>query len=142
MPIDNCSRCGELFNKIKYNICNKCLEEEESLLRDAKDYLLEHPNAMIIELVEELEIEEWMFEKWIREKRIQILSPEEMMKKRHCVQCGRELKDDNAMYCKNCMFKQTLQKKVEEKEEAPKVKEEPLSYDRRGMHYKKFKPSH
>ncbi len=137
MALANCSRCGRLFNKLHRDICPKCHDEEEELLRQTQDYLRDHRNAQIFELIEELEIEQWMLEKWVNEKRITLVTPESEMGAKKCSECGRKMKPSDAgNICKTCQLKRLMNKKPTEKKTAEPDAE--LTKDEsRGMHFKR-----
>jgi len=109
----NCSRCGGLFSKISRDYCTKCYEEEEELLRSAQEFLRNNREAGVHDLIDELELEQWMVEKWVNEKRINLLKEEELHNKRYCTECGRELKSETGTVCKTCQFKKVMKKKSE-----------------------------
>lgn len=128
MPLANCKQCGKLFRKVVSDTCPDCQREEEKLLRETLDHLREHPEAMISDISDELEIEKSLIEKWIREGRITIIDPDHAMSKPKCVKCGREIKEGQT-YCRTCMFKQL---QGQSKRQAPAQVEEKHT----GMHYK------
>ncbi|MEW6235008.1 MAG: hypothetical protein AB1656_06450 [Candidatus Omnitrophota bacterium] len=137
MPLSNCSRCGQLFNKITSDVCKKCLEAEDELLRKTQDYLRQNRNASKVEVLMELELEPLMLEKWIKENRVNIIDPEQEQGKRLCVECGREVKGGGTI-CRTCQLKKLTKPKPaapgENKESSP---EESIKNISRGMHFKK-----
>ena len=137
MPVVNCKRCGKIFRQVTAtDICRKCQEEEEELLREAREYLRENPQAMIYDFVEDLEIEQSMLEKWVEEERLVLIKdPEAEASKPKCASCGREVKEGQT-YCRTCMFKR-LQSKDAKKAEAEKAHDEKPAQKRSGMHYRK-----
>ncbi len=139
MALSNCSRCGRLFNKLHRDICPKCYEEEEQLLRETQAYLREHRNAALYEIIEDLEIEEWLLQKWINEKRINLVTNQELMNKQTCIECGRELKkNETGSICKTCQLKKLMKKKTSGAESPSLKKQESEQTDpSKGMHLKK-----
>ena len=115
MALGNCPRCGNLFNKVTIDICPECYNEEQELLRITQRYLREHRTASVANVLTDMceegtELEQWMLEKWIKEKRIN-LAPEEVSEiKPRCPFCSRELKEGEKL-CKTCQLKKMMGKK-------------------------------
>lgn len=133
MALANCPRCGSLFNKTTLDCCKACHAEEESLLKETQTYLRSNRNAPMFEVMREVEVAQWMLEKWILEKRIQIVKPEEEMSKLRCMYCGREV-EPGISICKTCQLRKLSEKPQKDKPAAvpdaePKAK-------RSGMHVK------
>lgn len=135
MALANCPRCGALFNKISLDCCRACHEEEESLLKDTQTYLRSHRNAPVFEVMLHVEVPQWMLEKWIQEKRIQIVKPEEEMSKLRCQYCGREIQPGMTM-CKTCQLRKLSEKPPKEKSEPAPAPDADLKPKRSGMHVK------
>jgi len=127
-----------MFRKITVDICPQCQKEEEELLRQARDYLRDNPQAMIYDFVDQLEIEQPLIERWVEEGRLVLIKdPEKEASKPKCASCGREIKEGQT-YCRTCLFKrlqgkETLKKGEAEKEEVHEEQKARLS----GMHYKR-----
>ena len=109
MPLANCPKCGGLFNKITQEICPKCFQEEEELLRQAQEYLRQNRNAAVFQIVQELDIDQMLIEKWVKEKRLNIVTAEDLQDKKFCLECGREIKGAGTL-CKTCQLKKVLKK--------------------------------
>jgi uncharacterized protein len=141
MPLANCKKCGQLFNKTTNPVCPKCIEEEEALLRKAQAYLRKNPNATIIQLISDLEdedvfIEKEQLEKWAEEKRINIVFDGEPDNKPRCSLCGREVRPGTSI-CATCKFTK-LPRKSGDSEPQELKPEEPEKKPRSGMHYKRW----
>ncbi|MBI1389236.1 MAG: hypothetical protein GC154_12390 [bacterium] len=139
MALANCTKCGALFNKMARDICNKCYDEEEQLLRDTQDYLRDNRNAAkweILDAVEDVDME--LLEKWVREKRINLVNLEEEMSKKHCMYCGREVQGPGTI-CRTCMIKKNVSQKptLADKMEENEKKDAAPAAQRTGMHFKK-----
>jgi len=135
--VANCSRCGKLFRKVTSDICPKCKKEEEELLGQTREYLRQNPQALIYDIVDDLEIEQPLIEKWVREGRIDlVIDPEAEASKPKCARCGREIKQGQT-YCRTCMFKQ-LQEKGKKSVRLEDLLDRNEGGTRHsGMHYKK-----
>ncbi len=139
MALMNCSRCGELYDAVSQDICQKCIEEEEELLSAAQEYLRTHRTASKYTIIDELDIESSMLEKWIKEKRLTFITSEEF-ERPSCAHCGRKLSSDDQVICKTCRLKKALseEKPLESKAYSKPVSEEAPKSSKKGMHYKRF----
>ncbi|MDP8243948.1 MAG: hypothetical protein P9L94_07695 [Candidatus Hinthialibacter antarcticus] len=133
MALANCKQCGSLFNKITRDICEKCLKEEEALLRETQDYLRDNRSAQIWQILEAIEdLEAGLLDKWVGEKRINLVKPEDEAGKKQCMYCGREVTGAGNI-CKTCEVKKKLSSSkptLKKEDEGPKAK-------RTGMHFKR-----
>lgn len=140
MPLANCPRCGKLFNKMAIDICKDCQKEEDELLRETQEYLRQNRSASKIEILDEVEVEPWLLDKWVTENRINIIDQEELMSKRYCVECGREIKGGGESICRTCQLKKLSSKGSSSKTPSlDKVEQSETKKTSRGMHYKKPK---
>ncbi len=136
MALANCKQCGSLFNKITRDICEECIKEEEELLRATQNFLRDNRNSQIWQILEAIEdLEAGLLDKWVEEKRINLIKPEDEAGKKQCMYCGREVTGAGNV-CKTCEVKKKLSSSkpaalLEEKDDdAPKAK-------RSGMHFKR-----
>ncbi|MBD3265106.1 hypothetical protein GF373_00420, partial [bacterium] len=142
MPLANCPRCGSLFNKLSSEICPKCYEEEEELLRATQRYLRENRNAspasVLTDLNEEgLDVTQMLLEKWVQEKRINLKSEEEALEgKPRCMYCNREIKEGERI-CRTCQIKRLGGKKEKDTLSSPTKDDSGRKSPSAGMHYKK-----
>jgi predicted amidophosphoribosyltransferase len=143
VALQNCSRCGKLFNRLSRDVCQDCVDLEDSYLRETQRYLRENRNATAAEVLIDLnevgfDVEQRMLEKWVKEKRINLkLETDETEAKRLCPLCQREIKDHEKI-CRTCQMKKIMSGKTQSPSSpsTPK-KEEPEATKRPGMHYKK-----
>ncbi len=135
MALANCPRCGALFNKITTDYCKKCYEEEENLLRQTQDFLRKNRAAAVFEILEEVELEQWMLEKWVAEQRITLSNPSDLQAIPRCSSCGREIKIGQNM-CSTCKFKKLAAKKPSSTQKDKPAEEEKEKTTRSGMHFK------
>lgn len=91
MELRNCKRCGELF---LYNgsrlICHNCVEEEEKEFEIVKQYLWDHHNASLRQVVEHTGVKEDRVLKYLREGRIALGDGSDI--RLECELCGAEIK--------------------------------------------------
>lgn len=118
----------------------ECHKEEEELLHETQDYIRRNPQTTVAEVLENLEIEQEMLDKWIEEKRIQLHNTASAESKTICIGCGRPIKEGER-FCKTCMFKQLAAKKNDslfrDTQEEEEPEEEPAAA--RGMHLKIYR---
>ncbi|MCX7796160.1 MAG: MerR family transcriptional regulator [bacterium] len=95
MPLANCKECGKLFLKVASDICPECQRKEEEDFNKVKEYLKEHPNANLSEIMEATGVGENKISKFIRAGRLSI--------KPTCESCGRPI--DSGRLCPECRIK-------------------------------------
>lgn len=89
----------------------------------------------MFEVLQEVDVEQWMVEKWVADKRITLNSPEEAMATYRCSSCGREIKPGQTL-CKTCQFKKLAAKKPPSAPGEKKEKDAPSTSRSAGMHFK------
>lgn len=135
MALANCPRCGALFNKLTVDCCKECYEKEEKLMRQTQEFLRKNRNASMFELLGEISVEQWMVEKWIKDKRITMQDPAAEISVLRCSSCGREIKPGQLL-CTTCQFKRLASKtKPTAPKEVSSEKESSSSHSS-GMHIK------
>jgi predicted amidophosphoribosyltransferase len=97
----NCERCGKLFSSLSSRLCEECREEEERMLRRAKDELYRNPGLGVMDLVQRLDIPVEVVEKFIREGRLVLRSRESVVLR--CEMCGKEI--TSGKRCSDCEAK-------------------------------------
>lgn len=80
-------------------------------------------------------LEAWMVEKWIADKRITIYDPAEVEAVPRCNSCGRETKPGEPL-CKTCQFKRLSSSPQKKVPELITPVEDIKSASSRGMHFK------
>lgn len=141
MPLANCVQCKKLFNKVKNELCQECLEKEERLLRLIHDHLRKTPKISLAQLIDDfaeiydIELEESQIEKWVAEKRINLILPGENSATPRCQLCGREVKQGESI-CRTCKF--TKLGRAGDKQKKPASNEPQAGNKIRGMYYKRW----
>jgi len=98
MPeIKNCPECGRLFADVGHNVCNKCLEKEDSEFAVVRRYVRDHPGASIFEVAEETGIAEEKILQFLKDGRLQSAGFVEV---RSCESCGKKI--TSGRYCEKC----------------------------------------
>jgi|YelNatPaOPRAMG01_1025707.scaffolds.fasta_scaffold08386_3 uncharacterized OB-fold protein len=85
----NCEKCGKVFSSLSSRLCEECREEEEKMLKRAKEELYRNPGLGMMELVQRLDIPVETLEKFVREGRLVLRSKERVALA--CEMCGREI---------------------------------------------------
>lgn len=72
MQVKQCRNCGKLFNSLGRSVCLECEEELDRQFRRVRDYLYDHPNADIAQIVKQTEIPERTILQFLREERLSL----------------------------------------------------------------------
>jgi flagellar operon protein (TIGR03826 family) len=99
MEVKSCKRCGKLFQYVTgKTVCPDCKKREEELFQIVKDYLREHPGAIIKEVSEETGASIPMIEGFLKAGRLQVSedSPMSIL----CEKCGTKIK--TGRFCNSC----------------------------------------
>ncbi len=89
MRMMNCEKCGKVFSSLSSRLCEECREEEEKMLKRAKEELYRNPGLGMMDLVQRLDIPLETLEKFVREGRLVLRSKERLALA--CEMCGREI---------------------------------------------------
>jgi len=98
MSLSICPRCGELFIREKYEICNKCRTAENERLYLIKRFIDTHPDATIEELSKISGLEEDEILHYVRKGRL--LSEDFSAIEITCEECGEKIL--SGRFCKKC----------------------------------------
>ncbi|MCR5099888.1 MAG: hypothetical protein K6B41_00880 [Butyrivibrio sp.] len=124
MATKACKCCGRLFEDYfdTNELCQKCREEEQKVLRDVKDYLWVNPGTTETKLEELFGVTRKQTQKWLREGRLE-LTPDSAIKLT-CMRCGSMIL--TGKYCKDCINRLTTgfkeNTKEDEEKESAKIK--------------------
>lgn len=72
MAIQNCKRCGSLYNKISKDICSNCLEQEEKDYKKVRLYLKRHKTVDIKDVSHDTEVDIELIYQFLQEGRISL----------------------------------------------------------------------
>lgn len=105
MELRNCPRCGKLFGYFNDPVCPECLKADEEELRKIKDYLANHPNAPVPEVVEKTGVSLEKVRNFLRAGRLWLKSAENEAvgaagAQLTCRSCGTPIA--SGRFCKNC----------------------------------------
>ena len=103
MALSNCKSCGGLFVQVSRNICDACFKEEEEILTVVQEYVRDHPEQDVPEVAEELEVDEALILKFIREKRLIVSSSAGDASLLACEACGTSI--ISGRFCSICRQK-------------------------------------
>ena len=98
--VKNCATCGRIFEDYLdlYKTCPQCRDEENTLLRQVKDYLWDYPGTTEGKLRELFGVSHQQVTKWLREERLEI-TPDSSIKLT-CLRCGSMIL--KGKYCPDC----------------------------------------
>lgn len=105
LDVGNCPRCGRLFAKQYYDVCNHCTKEIEAQYEQCKEYLREHSGATITQLSDETGVSIKQITKFIREGRISLKDAPNMSYP--CESCGVLIREHHL--CGECRKRLTKQ---------------------------------
>ena len=101
MGLQNCKKCGRLFNRTINDNCQVCVKEEEEAFFTVRDYLRENKRASANEVADGTGIELSLIVKFIREGRLSTV--DNPMLSYPCDACEEPI--TNGRYCKPCKEK-------------------------------------
>ena len=101
MPLDNCVRCGKLFNRLSRPICPDCVREEERQANVVMDFLKDNPSATIDEISDVTGVDSQVILRLIRDDRLRAATACSLP--RNCKACGAPI--DAGQYCGDCARK-------------------------------------
>jgi len=77
MPSGTCEGCGETVNlPLGVDLCQKCKLEEIEIFRNVREYVWEHPGCTAEDVAREINVEERVILRFIRQGRLKIKSGE------------------------------------------------------------------
>lgn len=75
MDIRNCKRCSRIFQYRGNKYCHSCILELDEIFIQVRDYIYDHPNATVIEVSDELDVDEDIILDFLKEGRLELSSP-------------------------------------------------------------------
>lgn len=104
MNVRNCRKCGRIFNYVVGPIvCPHCMEEQEKVFQQVKEYVSAHYGADIAEVSRECEVEPSQIRQWIREDRLQFADDSPI--RIPCEKCGVMIR--SGRFCDKCRASMT-----------------------------------
>ena len=70
-----CTECSGLFAFLPRGLCVACQEAREERFQAARDWLVDKPEATMVNLTEALGVNEKLVSQWIREGRLRAVAP-------------------------------------------------------------------
>lgn len=98
--VQQCRRCGKLFQSYGKAICSDCAEEMDQYYIMIKDYIYDHPDANVIEISKETKIAEITILYFLKEGRLSICNNSGVLV---CEKCGKSI--SSGKYCASCLDK-------------------------------------
>ncbi len=98
--LQSCIRCDKifLFTGVGKCICAKCNAADEEIFNTVKDYIYDHPSAMIKEVAEKTGVKIGRIKSYLKEGRLIISDDSAIFL--NCEVCGAQLKFGRV--CRNC----------------------------------------
>ncbi len=98
MALSRCPRCGDVFLREKFDICNKCRSSENEKIDLIKRYIDEHPDANLEELTKVSGMDQDEILHYVREGRL--LSEDLTSLEITCEECGTRI--STGRFCRKC----------------------------------------
>jgi flagellar operon protein (TIGR03826 family) len=95
----NCRRCGKLFVYTGIPLCIRCIEEDEEIFNQVKEYIENHPKCTTIEVAEALDVPAEKILQFLREGKLELDNSNTNMVL-DCERCGRPI--FTGRYCSEC----------------------------------------
>lgn len=133
LKVMSCKMCGRLFQSYGVGNCPACADEMDKAFVKIKEYLYEHENATIVDVVEGTGVAEKFVLQFLKEGRLSIEGAEDSLK---CEDCGRSI--SSGRFCSDCREKlaNVLSSVVEEpKKSVPKPSTQAKMHGRYGRKY-------
>ncbi|MGI6152243.1 MAG: MerR family transcriptional regulator [Christensenellaceae bacterium] len=92
-----CKECGGVFQSSGKDVCPRCVKELDEKFKKIKQYLYKHPDAGVVEVSEETEIEERVILDFLKEGRLELKTPDGSIS---CEKCGAPI--SSGRLCKKC----------------------------------------
>ncbi len=99
MSIRNCPECGRLYLDTGSDLCPECVREEDRQFDLVKEYLEEHPNAVVDEVSEMTGVAKERIVKFLRVGRLTQGSVQGFVLR--CEVCGAVI--ETGRLCRRCM---------------------------------------
>lgn len=124
MNVRNCRKCGRLFNyAMGPIICPSCADAMEEKFKEVKQYVQNHPNCSMQEVVEECDVETQQIQQWLRQERLQF--SEGSMVQLACEGCGDLIRSGRFCdKCKNSMANGFQRAITPDKPKMPEIKKD------------------
>ena len=98
MALANCPRCRGLFNSALGSVCPKCEKADEDRFILVRQYIEDHPESTIQEVVEGTEVSAKRILQYLREGRLTTSAG--LAGELDCMKCGEPVSSGN--YCDKC----------------------------------------
>jgi hypothetical protein len=99
VALENCSRCGRLYQRIAKPLCPDCMVEEEKWAERVVEYLKRHSGATIREIAQAAGVDEGFVLALLREGRIEMAN--NVRPDLFCRACGTSIR--SGKYCPDCV---------------------------------------
>lgn len=102
MALSNCTRCGELFNRLSRSICPDCVRKEEEQVAAVMAFLRGNPDVTVDEVAEATGVESSLVLQLIREERVKpgFRGDSPGLRAMRCRSCSKLI--ESGVYCPEC----------------------------------------
>ncbi len=103
LNLKNCKECGRMFRAASrmQRLCERCRESEEKIFLKVREFIYDNPTTNVMEVSNEMDVDEELVLKWLREGRLQLKGEgvgypcekcgEQIQTGRFCATCSREI---------------------------------------------------
>jgi len=98
VAISNCKSCGRIFNRVRRDICLECIAEEDRAYLSVREYIRNHRDADMAEIVEKTGVGTETIIQLIQDGRLILVDNPNI----HygCARCGEPTQ--SGKYCSSC----------------------------------------
>lgn len=94
----NCTECGKIFIKTTKNICASCIQADDNLFLEVREYLRTYKNAFLRDVVEDTNADLNKIIAWIEQGRLLLHDNPNLLIT--CERCGQQSR--SGRFCNSC----------------------------------------
>lgn len=98
LPISNCKRCDRIFNRIRRDICQACIAEEDKAFQTVRDFLKLHKDASMTDVQDGTGVDMELIIEMIQDGRLILRDNPNLAY--GCERCGSQTQ--SGRYCAKC----------------------------------------
>lgn len=83
-----CKGCGKIFQSAMAEFCDQCAKEFDDKFVSIRNYLYDHPDATVVEVVENTQVEEKIVLHFLKEGRLEMKNATGLLT---CEKCGKPI---------------------------------------------------
>ncbi len=122
LNLKNCKECGRMFKAASrmQRLCERCRENEDKIFLKVREFIYDNPSTNVMEVSEEMNVDEELVLKWLREGRLKLKGEGSGYP---CEKCGETIQ--TGRFCGACSHAMSNELKAgfaPKQEEKPKKK--------------------